>query len=138
MRETPSSPHSHVESLTHHPIWAATAACREADASMFFAPEGERESARQHRQTKAQSICRDCPALSLCRDHALATEEPYGIWGGMTELDRRRHNRRRGRGRHLRTHVGIPRPQQPVAHWDSGNPRDPPFQAGVLQSSPTT
>jgi WhiB family redox-sensing transcriptional regulator len=137
VREAPSSTHSRVESLTHNPAWAASAACREADASMFFAPEGEREAARQRRQTQAQAICQDCPVLALCRDYALATDEPYGIWGGMTELDRRRHNRRRGRGGHRLSRVGKPR-SQPVPHWASGNVRDHLIQPGTLQSCPTT
>jgi hypothetical protein len=30
-----------------------------------------------------------CPVIDRCRDHALATNEPHGVWGGMSETDRR-------------------------------------------------
>ncbi|MDF3306239.1 WhiB family transcriptional regulator [Rhodococcus sp. T2V] len=74
--------------------WRQTAACRGLESTVFFSPDQERGQDREKREKRAQQICRNCPVLRSCRDHALSTREPYGIWGGMTENDRRRHARR--------------------------------------------
>ncbi|GAF49017.1 putative WhiB family regulatory protein [Rhodococcus wratislaviensis NBRC 100605] len=65
---------------------------------MFVSPDKERGTARSHRESRARPICQHCPVLTQCREHALTTGEPYGIWGGMTEDDRRRHTNRARRG----------------------------------------
>ncbi|PQP14772.1 hypothetical protein C5613_39950 [Rhodococcus opacus] len=39
-----------------------------------------------------------CRLVGPCRDRALVVGEPYGVWGGMTEGDRRKHSRRSRRG----------------------------------------
>ncbi|HAT1355015.1 TPA: WhiB family transcriptional regulator, partial [Corynebacterium striatum] len=36
----------------------------------------------------AKAICNSCPVLELCREHALRSAEPYGVWGGMSESER--------------------------------------------------
>jgi len=59
------------------------------DSMRFFHPEGERGSSRRKRDDDAKAICRTCPVIIDCRNHALATHEPYGVWGGMTEEERR-------------------------------------------------
>nr|EJI98325.1 transcription factor WhiB family protein [Rhodococcus sp. JVH1] len=74
------------------------AACRGADLSVFFSPDGERRSARDRREALARQICQVCPMLVRCRDHALTVGESYGVWGGMTETDRRKHTHRSRRG----------------------------------------
>jgi hypothetical protein len=68
---------------------------------MFFFPDGERSSARVHREQQARQLCAQRLVRTVCRDHALTAGEPYGIWGGMSEADRTRH-RRRGRRRERR------------------------------------
>ncbi|MFD9669519.1 WhiB family transcriptional regulator [Rhodococcus sp. NPDC059968] len=76
--------------------WQEHAACRGTESSVFFSPDGERRGrAQARRESRARRICQDCPVLGRCREHALAMGEPYGVWGGMTEADRRRHARRR-------------------------------------------
>ena len=67
--------------------WAAYAACRTADPDLFFpGPDGDTAA--------AVTICRGCPVLDECRDWALGTRMRYGVWGGLTERDRRRSLRR--------------------------------------------
>lgn len=78
--------------------WQARAACRGNDLAVFFSPDAERGHARNRREAQARQICLPCPVLEQCRDHALAVGEPYGVWGGMTETDRRRHTKRHHRG----------------------------------------
>jgi WhiB family redox-sensing transcriptional regulator len=75
--------------------WRSHAACRDADASVFFSTDGERGHARAHRESQAREICRTCPVLDDCREHALTADVPYGVWGGTTESDRRGARRRR-------------------------------------------
>ena len=67
--------------------WAAYAACRNADPDVFF-PGSESEA------EDALRICRGCPVIEECRDWALDMRIRYGVWGGMTERDRRRVLRR--------------------------------------------
>lgn len=43
-----------------------------------------------HRDVVPKAICDACPVRAECRDWALATREPYGIWGGLDEEERRR------------------------------------------------
>jgi hypothetical protein len=78
--------------------WWTRAACRDAELAVFFSPDDERGHARDRRETQARQICRPCPVLAQCRDHALVVGETYGVWGGMTEGDRRKHSRRLRRG----------------------------------------
>lgn len=67
--------------------WQKEGLCRGKDSDAFFHPDGERGSARAKRITKAKAICRDCPVLTQCREHALTVEEPFGVWGGMSETE---------------------------------------------------
>lgn len=66
---------------------------------MFFHPEAERGLARAERVERAKEICQSCPVIVQCRHHALTVQEPYGIWGGLDEGERRAAFARR---RHLR------------------------------------
>ncbi|MFW9031565.1 WhiB family transcriptional regulator [Corynebacterium striatum] len=54
----------------------------------FYHPDGERGRARAQRENRAKAICNSCPVLELCREHALRSAEPYGVWGGMSESER--------------------------------------------------
>lgn len=70
--------------------WQLHAACRGMDSSRFFYPDRERSPRREHRETAAKAICALCPVIADCRAHALQVQEPYGIWGGLTENERLR------------------------------------------------
>ncbi|QOV98648.1 WhiB family transcriptional regulator [Rhodococcus pyridinivorans] len=73
--------------------WQRHGRCRNADPSLFFGPESEGGPERTLREIEAKRVCRQCPVLLRCRQHALAHFEQYGIWGGLTENDRKRHRR---------------------------------------------
>ncbi|UYP17961.1 WhiB family transcriptional regulator [Rhodococcus sp. Z13] len=77
--------------------WQMHGKCRGVDSSVFFHPDGERGRARAQRENRAKELCRTCPVLVQCREHALAVGEPYGIWGGMSETERELYTRRRRR-----------------------------------------
>ncbi|MGC5615152.1 WhiB family transcriptional regulator [Georgenia sp. Z1491] len=68
--------------------WQFEGACRAYDPDDFFHPEGERGGVRQRRDAAAKAVCRTCPVLEACREHALTVREPYGVWGGMSADDR--------------------------------------------------
>jgi WhiB family redox-sensing transcriptional regulator len=74
--------------------WQVLGRCGPATADLFFAPDHrEPPAARASRVAAAKAICRRCPVLLPCRAHAIATGEPYGIWGAQTEAERRRARR---------------------------------------------
>jgi WhiB family redox-sensing transcriptional regulator len=68
--------------------WQMQGACRGMDSGFFFHPEGERGPARADREARAKAVCGRCGVLEQCRRHALAVQEPYGIWGGLSESER--------------------------------------------------
>jgi len=68
--------------------WQLDASCRGMDSSIFFHPDNERGFARIQRVERAKEICHRCPVLTQCRTHALEVDEPYGIWGGLSEIER--------------------------------------------------
>lgn len=68
--------------------WRARAECRTTDTAVFFQPRGASvEDARE--------ICRRCPVRSECLDYAVATHQRYGMWGGLSERQRRNLRRTR-------------------------------------------
>jgi len=70
--------------------WQYRGACQGPQSHLFFAPNrAERKEDRLRRERAAKAICARCPVLTECRDYALQIREPHGIWGGLSELDRR-------------------------------------------------
>lgn len=52
--------------------------CNETNAELFYPEPGE-----QGKIAAAKAICRQCPIRTACLEHAMHTEEPHGIWGGL-------------------------------------------------------
>jgi WhiB family redox-sensing transcriptional regulator len=70
--------------------WQVRAACRGPHASIFFPPaQFERKEEKHGRELKAKAICAQCPVREPCLAYALRIREPHGIWGGMSESERR-------------------------------------------------
>lgn len=44
---------------------------------------------------EAKAICAQCPVRAACLEFAIATNQPYGIWGGANASERRSIRRRR-------------------------------------------
>ena len=74
------------------PDWRAEAACLGEDTGLFFAPDGERETARIRREDRARALCAGCPVTSDCA--AFGATERYGIYAGETGDERRARRRR--------------------------------------------
>jgi WhiB family transcriptional regulator, redox-sensing transcriptional regulator len=62
--------------------WRYWAACRGADLEVFFPGRGESAE-------PARRICASCPVREPCLDYAIHHGIVHGIWGGLTERDRR-------------------------------------------------
>lgn len=75
--------------------WQSRAACRELGSTRFFHPADERGEDRDQRDAAAKRVCAQCPVRTACLEHALRTREPYGVWGGLTEEERRELLRQR-------------------------------------------
>lgn len=72
------------------PIWQQQAACKGQCAPVFFPPlHFEGKQARLSRERRAKAICAGCEVRAECLDFALKTAEPHGVWGGLSELERR-------------------------------------------------
>jgi WhiB family redox-sensing transcriptional regulator len=74
------------------PDWRRDAACLNVDPELFF-PAGDIRSARAQAKA-AKLICRACPVSASCLNWALASGHEQGIWGGLTEDERRRLHHR--------------------------------------------
>ena len=73
--------------------WRERAACLEYPAVLFFGlDDSESPGERRTREERAKRICLGCEVRRECLDYALTTKEPYGIWGGLTEIERRARN----------------------------------------------
>jgi WhiB family transcriptional regulator, redox-sensing transcriptional regulator len=76
--------------LSHMDDWQLDALCRGNHAYLFFPPSTfERKDERERREMKAKAICGVCPVRQPCSEHAIQIREPFGIWGGLTEVERR-------------------------------------------------
>jgi WhiB family transcriptional regulator, redox-sensing transcriptional regulator len=97
--------------------WADFGGCTSADPDLFFPESGADTS-------YARSICRSCPVRRQCLDYALESGQKHGIWGGMTESQRRR----------LRRHAHPSNPADPAQPQDLA-PTDQPVPAGQPASA---
>ncbi|MEO6714868.1 MAG: WhiB family transcriptional regulator [Mycobacteriales bacterium] len=67
--------------------WQESALCAQTDPEAFFPEKGG--STRE-----AKRICVGCDVRAECLEYALANDERFGIWGGLSERERRRIKRR--------------------------------------------
>ena len=67
--------------------WASQAACTGQDPDALFV--------RGKAQHDAKAVCKTCPVLAQCLAEALDNRTEFGVWGGMTERERRALLRKR-------------------------------------------
>lgn len=68
--------------------WMEAGACRGVDPDLFFPQDGQKAS-------HARGACAPCPVRSQCLDFAMATDQMFGIWGGLNVKERRALRRAR-------------------------------------------
>ncbi len=69
------------------PGWQELALCAQTDPEAFFPEKGG--STRE-----AKRVCQSCEVRQECLEYALGNDERFGIWGGLSERERRRLKRR--------------------------------------------
>jgi WhiB family transcriptional regulator, redox-sensing transcriptional regulator len=67
--------------------WAKSAACLGAEPEVFF-PVGSGGIALTE-AAAAKAICSRCPVIVDCREYAESSRQPFGVWGGLDEDERR-------------------------------------------------
>ncbi|PZS27182.1 MAG: hypothetical protein DLM58_19165 [Pseudonocardiales bacterium] len=83
--------------------WRVSAVCAQTDPGLFYPDKGE--SARPGKR-----VCTGCPVRAQCLQWALEHDERHGIWGGLSDRERRRLKRRP----HVEDHPGVA--DTPAAH----------------------
>ncbi|ACY99227.1 MULTISPECIES: WhiB family transcriptional regulator [Thermomonospora] len=79
--------------------WRHLAACRDVDPELFF-PIGNTGPALLQIE-EAKQVCRRCEVIDACLHWALESNQDAGVWGGMSEDERRAIKRRKARARAL-------------------------------------
>lgn len=67
---------------TAPPEWFDSGLCAQTDPELFFPEKGASNAA-------GKRICRACPFTAECLAWALETDQRHGIWGGLSETERR-------------------------------------------------
>lgn len=65
------------------PPWTEDAACATTDPEIFFPQKGGTSR-------PAKKICATCPVLTLCRQYAIDNNDLHGVWGGLSDRERRK------------------------------------------------
>lgn len=82
---------SFIEALQGEGIdmaWQDFAHCRGADPDLFFPERGASTRA-------AKTICRECSVQDECLEFAIVSSEKFGIWGALSERERRKIRKER-------------------------------------------
>ena len=74
--------------------WSSRGACHALPTELFF-PAGELDDQAVEQAEEAKAVCANCPVRIACLEFAIATNQPYGIWGGANTSERRSIRRRR-------------------------------------------
>lgn len=82
--------------------WRDRAVCARPGPDLWYHPAIDTtgtswhvKRARQTAVAAAVAVCSACPARAECLDYAIATDQPGGIWGGMTAAERTAERNRR-------------------------------------------
>lgn len=85
--QMPAAVQDDPEEAVNELQWQERALCAQTDPEAFFPEKGG--STRE-----AKRVCLSCEVRVECLDYALANDERFGIWGGLSERERRRVKRR--------------------------------------------
>lgn len=112
---------AHPDTLEPAGQWVKHGACREDADAMFPGTNG-------HDIEYAKAICRRCPVVERCLQWALDTGEEFGVWGGLSEGERRKLRRRAARTISIDDYAGT-RPTPTTCRsleeaWEDGTQAD--------------
>ncbi len=91
-QERPDDTSAASEEETAAESWQAFANCLGVDPDLFFPERGASTK-------EAKQVCQGCVVREDCLEYALANGEKFGIWGGLSERERRRIRRQRALAR---------------------------------------
>jgi WhiB family redox-sensing transcriptional regulator len=107
--------------------WRHRAICRDEDPELFFPIGNTGPALLQIEQAKA--VCRRCPVIQDCLAWALESGQDAGVWGGLSEDERRALKRRNARARRPSRFSGCPHSVLPggafVRDVGPGAPHEP-------------
>jgi WhiB family redox-sensing transcriptional regulator len=83
--------------------WRHRAICRNEDPDLFFPIGTTGPALLQIEQAKA--VCHRCPVMDQCRQWAMESGQDIGVWGGLSEDERRAAKRRLARDRARNAHA---------------------------------
>ncbi|WP_344664689.1 WhiB family transcriptional regulator [Catenulispora yoronensis] len=92
MRVTPGGYGQMFQNL---PGWMAEAECRDSEPDLFFGADPgwgritETIAQRRAREAQAKAMCARCPVRNSCLEYAMTTPEHDGLWGGLTDAERK-------------------------------------------------
>lgn len=89
MLPAPTAPTAPLALLDPDLSWRENALCAQAGPEFFFPAPGS--STRE-----AKKLCGACEGRVACLEYALAHDERFGVWGGLSEKERIRLKRHRG------------------------------------------
>jgi WhiB family redox-sensing transcriptional regulator len=69
--------------------WTKYARCKNFDPEIFFPISDKDTDLGMRQQRTAKQICGSCPVHRECLAFALKTQQAYGVWGGLSETERR-------------------------------------------------
>lgn len=87
-----TSPFTGIDLDTTGEAWRTDGVCAEVDPDLWFPEQGQNA-------VWAKRICAGCPVTAECLEAALARDERFGVWGGLTERERDELTGLRRRGR---------------------------------------
>ena len=108
--------------------WRHRAACRDEDPELFF-PVGNSGPALLQ-IAEAKTVCRRCPVVSGCLSWALESGQDAGVWGGMSEDERRGLKRRNARTRARSTSAKQETSKKPMPQSQ--------LEPGVIMAAPSS
>jgi WhiB family redox-sensing transcriptional regulator len=73
--------------MINYDDWAAEGKCRGEDPSIWYLDDYKSVKGKKNAKL-AKKICGSCPVRLKCLDYALTTNERYGIWGGLSPIER--------------------------------------------------
>jgi WhiB family redox-sensing transcriptional regulator len=68
--------------------WSEDALCAYSDPESFFPEKGGSTK-------EAKAVCKKCIVTSECLEWAVSIDEKHGIWGGMSERERRKYKKQK-------------------------------------------
>ena len=95
------------------PDWRESAACIHQDLNLFF-PVSTVGAAAEQQIAAAKRVCASCPVQRDCLEWSLDVGPEFGIFGGRTEVERRRLRDERSNGPRWRSDAGPHRSESAV------------------------